>query len=127
MFCTSTKLHYSQTYSRYDLIYGSFAPLRNYTTLKHEHRDPKGYAVLHLYEITLLSNLHKAHVEIKIVLHLYEITLLSNRRVGIFGFAFVLHLYEITLLSNEPRILPAVPNVLHLYEITLLSNVLVRP
>ena len=56
------------------------------------------------------------------VLHLSELTKLSNDGHAIYNLTSVLHLSELTKLSNQARELPGVVEVLHLSELTKLSN-----
>ena len=57
------------------------------------------------------------------VLHLSELTKLSNEFGEKYGYTFVLHLSELTKLSNAVMIALIVLLVLHLSELTKLSNV----
>ena len=56
------------------------------------------------------------------VLHLYDLTKLSNLLMIFYVYVFVLHLYELTKLSNHTHRMHLCTSVLHLYELTKLSN-----
>ena len=56
---------------------------------------------MHLYKITLLSNLAQCNAHSFTALHPYKITLLSNNHHSSMAMVCALHPYKFTLLSND--------------------------